>query len=225
MSLLFGGPCIQGARGVGAGPGRPAQPGLILVLLGCAEAAGLQQRGETATGAQRWTGLSLQETGLGRGESLAARRGVVREDTPPSTPPPNSAITLLTSPESPLSRSSHAGSGRPAPPACRPPSPRGPWCSAPACCSLQPLLGSWARAATAAPCCYTPVGGGGRQVQPGFHLHSRANHLPGSGSPQSALHPPRPGSDQLCMVRPPTILQFWPHPTKLGPAFYSRLYP
>lgn len=75
MSCLFGAPRFQGAWGVRAGPGRPAQPGLVLILLGGAEAARFQQRRETAARAQRGTGLPLQEAGFGSRETLAARRG------------------------------------------------------------------------------------------------------------------------------------------------------
>lgn len=66
LSCLFEGSHIQRARGIRAGPGRPAQPGLILIFLGGAEATGLQQRRETTACAQRGTGLPLQEAGLGR---------------------------------------------------------------------------------------------------------------------------------------------------------------
>lgn len=74
-SCLFRGPRIQRAWGIRAGPWRPAQPDLILVLLGGAEAAGLQQRREPATRTQWGAGLPLQETGLRRREALAAQKG------------------------------------------------------------------------------------------------------------------------------------------------------
>lgn len=91
MSRVFGRPRIQRARGIGAGPRGPAQPGLILVLLGGAEAAGLQQRGEAAARAQRRAGLPLQEAGFRSREALAARKGfgVVRAD-PARGPRPQS---------------------------------------------------------------------------------------------------------------------------------------
>lgn len=158
MSRVFGRPRIQRAWGIGAGPRGPAQPDLILVLLGGAEAAGLQQRGEAAARTQRRAGLPLQEAGFRRREALAAQRGF--EDgqggSGQRAPPPKPPRRPLTSRGSPLSRSSRAGSGRPGPPACRPPCPLGPWRPAPACRLPRSSRGSWARAATTAPCCCTP---------------------------------------------------------------------
>ena len=101
---------------------------------------------------------------------LLRKEGVVRGVTPLRAPPPNPSLPLLTSPGSPLSRSSRAGSGHPGPPACWSSSPLGPWRSAPSCWSPLPPRGSWARAATAAPYCYTPASDSGgkssRQVLP-----------------------------------------------------------
>lgn len=88
LSCLFGDPCVQGAWGVRGGPSRPAQLGLILILLGGAEAAGLQQRREPAARTQGWTGLPLQEAGLGCREALAAERGASSEATALFTPAP-----------------------------------------------------------------------------------------------------------------------------------------